>query len=772
MANGALVGGSVRRVVAIAALLLLVGTGRVGAQTVDRDDVLFIVPQWSAFTSASSESVAQEVAELRKRLGPDGRYVRLGFAVYVFVTMPDPKIDTSERAAVHTALASTIDQIDRIITKARAHDIPVALSILTAIRERTDPVQEAAEAEDVRNVQWYADNELASGWTTHSRYARKQRAILEAYVRELGRILASRVRQYPDTLVAASGDGEVELAFARNSTIYADYSPFAIAEFRDWLRNGGLYARAAAFAGQGHEGAARYAGDRTPGQDTNRDGHTLNGDYGTGFRSWNLLHFDWSLDDRPASDPHAIPRSQYSAAGIDKIADGVAGGFDAPRQPKPIGQDAWWDLWVLFKQTMLQRHNQDFARWITSSPDPETGALVPPERWYSYQIPADYMFNGSPQNPNARFFSSASSWWTADVTPYGSAGITAFNLEYPTFVAYTLTNLAPRLAERNLRWGIFEWHPGVLPEGGSSTNAALFEAEMKLIEEYRPSLLVPYAWGDDMYRIQNGPFETALRGLVARLRDSPRPTGPTMSVDRGRLAFGAIREGATFNATTNPQTVKVTFAGPMTGTWTASADQPWIRITSGSGKGAGQFTIAVATSPGLPATGPATATITIRSEEALNSPQTTQVNLELFSGTETKPPFGSFDAPADGATLQGSIAISGWALDDIGVDRVEIWRDLVPGETTEPRRDPGPGNGKVFLATAAFVEGARPDVAKVHARPFNYRAGWGHVLPTDGLWNGGNGTYTLYAVAYDKEGRSSILGRKTITVSNTKAPVP
>ena len=44
-------------------------------------------------------------------------------------------------------------------------------------------------------------------------------------------------------------------------------------------------------------------------------------------------------------------------------------------------------------------------------------------------------------------------------------------------------------------------------------------------------------------------------------------------------------------------------------------------------------------------------------------------------------------------------------------------RDLAPGETTPPYYGPGqPGHGKVFVANALFVEGARPDVEAVLER--------------------------------------------------------
>src|SRR5207245_2195103 len=101
------------------------------------------------------------------------------------------------------------------------------------------------------------------------------------------------------TLVAVNGDGEVELSLDRADsadpakTVYADYSPFAVAEFRDWIRAGGFYAAGQSFAGQTYENAARYAGDSSPNADTNGDGHTFNGDFGTSFTTWDLKYRDW-----------------------------------------------------------------------------------------------------------------------------------------------------------------------------------------------------------------------------------------------------------------------------------------------------------------------------------------------------------------------------------------------------------------------------------------------------------------------------------------------
>jgi len=46
------------------------------------------------------------------------------------------------------------------------------------------------------------------------------------------------------------------------------------------------------------------------------------------------------------------------------------------------------------------------------------------------------------------------------------------------------------------------------------------------------------------------------------------------------------------------------------------------------------------------------------------------------------------------------------------------------------------------------------------------------LLLTQGLWNQGNGTFTLYAFAYDEDGHSTTLGAKTITSDNGHAVKP
>jgi hypothetical protein len=478
----------------------------------------YVLPFYPGFSSGTDAQFAAEVASLRSRLG-EGRFVRVGFNRYVFTSMDRWDVDPADRETVRANLKSTLAQIDAAVARAKGAGIPLSLSLLTAIRERYDPVQTGAEREDRRNTQWYSNGDLAPGWITLSRYARRMRGRYEAYVREIGAHFAATMAREPATLVAASGDGEVELSYDRDrlpaSLDITDYSPFAIAEFRDWLRNGGLYAPGQTYAGQGYAQAARYQGDTSPAVDSNGDGHTLNADFGTSFTTWSLRHFDWSLADDPSADPNTIPATTYERAGFSARPGTDPSRFDAPRT-RQVG-NAWWEVWDRFRQEMVWHYNIDFAQWITTSPDPVTGATVPTDRWFSHQIPADYLFGFSPDNPNGRLVTSASPHWTADISPYGSLGITSFNVNLGSRgFAETLSTVIPHIAARGRRWAILEWNPSIPP----SSSVDIYAKDAALVERYRPAVVIPWAWGDPEYQV-NGPFETALRAMIARIKDTP-----------------------------------------------------------------------------------------------------------------------------------------------------------------------------------------------------------------------------------------------------------
>ena len=126
---------------------------------------------------------------------------------------------------------------------------------------------------------------------------------------------------------------------------------------------------------------------------------------------------------------------------------------------------------------------------------------------------------------------------------------------------------------------------------------------------------------------------------------------------------------------------------------------------------------------------------------------------------EQNPPFGFFATPIDGASVYSSIPVTGWALDDSGVEHVKIYR--VQGYT------------ETYIGDAILVEGARPDVAaKFPDYPNNTRAGWGYMLLTNFLPNGGNGTYQIRAIVTDGVGKTTTLGTKTIYCDNANAVKP
>jgi len=697
----------------IATLVLMAAATPRAQPPVAHRQITYIMPIFDTVVTAV------DAADLRSRIG-EGLYVKVGFSAYVGIEMTDWNVDIANPLAVQAALTTTFARIDFLIATAQAAGLPLNLNVVTASRGAYDPVQTASEIEDRRSMQWYSTNEIAPGWWSHSRYARKARGVQEAYVREVGRYIAKKMAELPAVLVSAAGDGEVELSYGHSypwddtpfeNPIIADYSPFAVAEFRDWLTNSGLYTLPQGsrpgerYAGEGYGLAARYAGDASPGTDSNGDGHTLNGDFGTAFADWNLRYGDWSLADSAGADPNAIPVS----AG--PVADGGGAHFDAPRrnfnpcgQPNPcpgIPTDAWYQVWALFRQTMLQHHNTDFAKWMTTTPvnpslpaNPATNPTIPPDRWYSYQIPADYVFGNNPQIYNIRFLTSASAWTTADITPYGGLGMTGFNvnLAVPPAVngpyGKTLATVLPFVKARNPRWAVLEWNPSI----PRSPDPKVYRDEMALVEDYRPGLLVPFVWDDHntngTVQTKDTPFEYELKALVTRIGNVPVPYTCQFGVTpvAGVVAAGGAGSlGVTASATDCA--------------WIATSNVPWLAITSGAGTGSGAAGYTVAANKAI---AQRTGTITVNGV-AHTVTQLGGVVLPVSS-------LITLDTPSTGGTVAQPFAVAGWALNPsapsgTGVDAIHVYAF------------PSNGGAPSFLGVASYGA-ARPDVGAVFGNRF------------------------------------------------------
>ena len=704
--------------------------------------ITYVLPQWLEFLTATD--VAPQASRLRSTLG-EGPRVRVGFTTYISIVMAP--VDPADTDAVRAALGPTFAQVDEAIARAKAGGIPICLSFVTAIRGGTDALQDAAQSEDRRNMQWHGDNSLASGWTTFSRYARKQARIQEAFIREVGKFLAGRMLQYPDIVVAASGDGEIELSGREiegsgGALLIADYSPFAIAEFRDWLRGTGLYAPGQPFAGEAYASAWRYASDASIA--------TLRADFGVGFDTWALKYNDWSLADDPLADPRSIPLSSVPGGAFEP-AIANPNGFDPPRAHQR--GDPWSDLWDQFRAMMVWRYNLAFARWITTSADPSTGATVPGERWFSDQIPADYLFGGTPASPNGRLDLSASPIWTADISPYGSMGITSFNVNFTALgLGYgrTLAGAAPVVAARRVRWGIFEWNPSVPP----SSTRAIYDEEMALVERYRPSLLAPFLWNAASlsapeYGVDGTLFADSLRDLITRLNHVP------LTLSDSAIDIGATTDGA---AKTPPQTIRVSGVPGESPPWTISSAPSFLDVAIGpDGR---SFTVAL--KPGTYGAGTVPGQVVVESSEPGYAPATLDVTLRVVLASASASPEGRLDSPAEGASVSGEVAVTGWAVDDIGLAAVRVYRNGVGGE-----------NARIYVGDATFVPSARPDIeAAFPGRPRNEQAGWGYMLLTNTLPGGGNGPFTLTATAVDVEGHEAVIGERRIVSQNSGSPLP
>ena len=234
---------------------------------------------------------------------------------------------------------------------------------------------------------------------------------------------------------------------------------------------------------------------------------------------------------------------------------------------------------------------------------------------------------------------------------------------------------------------------------------------------------------------------------------------PIISASKSDLYFGAVAGGAK----SPNQTFQIVKAGPGILEWDLSSNRSWLTCTPSSGEGSGLITVS-ADPAGLPAGTTDTGAIRIESSLAYNSPLTVNVHLTIAATGSTAAPFGSFDTPLNGTqNITGAIPVTGWALDDIGIQSVRIWRDAVSGETP----------GQWFVGDAILVEGARPDVETAYpGYPMNSTAGWGYMLLTNMLPNHGNGSYKLYAYATDLEGNVALLGATILACDNAHAAKP
>jgi hypothetical protein len=479
-----------------------------------------LAPLYVEYQTIDDQGFANQVQLLKSQL-PSAPYVKVGFGTYVTLNFPDVPLDQPLDAS---AMHSNLDSIDMIVDRARANGIIVHISLISGFFHDHNPLRYSAIRQDVRNAEWFADGFIAdpsqlqdpsnlpsSVWVTPSRYAEPLRSRIEEGVRAVAQHLAQKMEQYPDTLLTISGDGEVEFTFERNfmnnatqpsnltSIIYTDYSPFMVAEFRDWIRG------------------TKYSGDSAPNTDDDGDGHTFDGDFHQSFTTWNLEYFDSSGQisfPQYVNLPDKLPKSGPYF---------ISGGFDAPRQQNP--GDPYWSAWIDFRKTALGDWVKDFATWVTTSPDPISGFTIPASHFYTHQIPADFIFG---QSDSPRLQTSASYVQTAVVNPIGSTGVTAFNGWDGKHSFETATpELFSSLFMTSNDWGIPEYNPSLPYANNIAPNSdpQYYSAQLRSLWNFRPHLVVPFAWTDEpsfkASDIKGSVFQRALRDLVGSVGQKP-----------------------------------------------------------------------------------------------------------------------------------------------------------------------------------------------------------------------------------------------------------
>jgi hypothetical protein len=248
-------------------------------------------------------------------------------------------------------------------------------------------------------------------------------------------------------------------------------------------------------------------------------------------------------------------------------------------------------------------------------------------------------------------------------------------------------------------------------------------------------------------------------------------TGPSMTLDKTSLRFGATLNGAISVAKTAAQVVRLTQSGAGSVTWMASSNRSWLQVSTASGTGPASLSLTV-TPDGL-APGSYSGVLNLTLSGAGNAAPPINVELLVMPNGQSAVPVGTVDTPANNATgVTGAIPITGWSLDDVDVSSVFICRSAVAGESL-PADGRCAGNAQAFVGTGLFIDGARPDVqAALPNYPRNSAGGWGFMVLTNMLPNQGNGTFTFHVYSLDVEGHIVLLSTRTITCDNAHATLP
>ena len=504
---------------------LLLAGGRAAAQN-DASDSFCILPIYDPLTRGVSDAALQvEMDKLKAQVGPPRQYFKVGFS-HIFGSLAT----ASNHARVAKANGLSVGYILALQT----HD---ANSTLINIANQ-----------DLRLYEWRLDGKTwkgkNTGTSTDPAYpsrdvcvtpSRLATALQNSY-RSQAQTIAGNIKtimaNYPGTVAVVNAAIEEELATGDGTDTYlADYSPYAVTEFRDWLRHRGIYDDATGtFAGQGAPASitgtfvsASNGVSTSPFYDdpapnvlaSGRTGKTFNATFGTAFTTWTLAY--WDL----AAYPGAITDQSFTPAPPAGATGNTAGGFDPPRVRNAA--NAYWNAWSWdyydhgntyppgnpyapafgFRQVMVKHFVNDLLGWVAA-------AGVPPQLLYAHQIPGETA--GA-----TRARTGADPMWTGVTDFNGNLGVTRFG-PFPYDTAQTYSQ----------NWGIFEWHP---QPGAAANDPNLYANTVTSLNNYYANgahVLFPGWWentNSSTFLLTDSNFAVGLHDWLAAQPDLPPPGG-------------------------------------------------------------------------------------------------------------------------------------------------------------------------------------------------------------------------------------------------------
>ena len=539
------------------------------AQT-DASNSFCILPIYDALTSGVPDATLQaEMTKLKTQVGPSRNYFKIGFS-NIFGG------PTSGASAARLAAANGL--YCGFIISIQTHDVTSTTA--------------AVAARDLRLYQWRLDGKtwqgVNTGTTTNpaypardylvvtpSRYATALQASFKSQIQTTAGQIKTVMTNYPGTVIVVNGLIEEELATGDGTDTYlADYSPFAVTEFRDWLRHTGMYDDSSgAFPGQGAPAAitgafvtnskgvpsSPFYDDPSPNTlYAGRTGQTFNATFGTSFTTWTLLSWDLT------AYPNAITNTSFACTPATGATGNTAGGFDAPRVRNT--SNAYWNAWSYdildhnsvypagnptapafgFRQAMIKHFVNDLLGWVVA-------AGIPKQIVYAHQIPGETA--GA-----TRARTGADPMWTGVTDFNGYLGVTRFgSFPYDTALTYSQN------------WGIFEWHPD---PGAVATDPVLYSDTISSLDSYYGNgahVLFPGWWENSngtTFLLTDSNFAVGLHDWLLGQPDVPPPGGEGL-------------EAQYFNNTTLTGSPVLTRVDPEVNfTWTGTSPGPGVNSTN------------------------------------------------------------------------------------------------------------------------------------------------------------------------------------------------